>query len=42
MKGEEAIWFNAKKAGLTPTDLFKPFPKDKPKKEQIKTIAEVL
>jgi len=42
IQGEEAIWFNAKKAGLTPTDLFKPFPKEKPSEESIKSIADAL
>lgn len=28
--GEEAIWFNAKKAGVTPTELFQPFAQEKP------------
>ncbi len=28
--GEEAIWWNAKKAGLTPADLFQPLPEEEP------------
>ncbi len=40
--GEEAIWFNAKKAGVTPTELFEPFPKEKPSEELIKSIADAL
>jgi hypothetical protein len=31
--GEESIWFNAKKAGVTPTDLFKPFPNEASKQD---------
>ena len=41
-RGEEAIWFNAKKAGVTPTDLFKPFSKGKPTKNAVKSIAAAL
>ena len=40
--GEEAIWFNAKKAGVTPTELFQPFPKEKPDETTIKSIADAL
>ncbi len=40
--GEEAIWFNAKKAGVTPTELFTPFPKEKARPEAIPSIAEAL
>jgi hypothetical protein len=40
--GEEAFWFNAKKTGLTPTDLFKPFPKEESKEDSIKSIATAL
>jgi hypothetical protein len=42
IRGEEAIWFNAKKAGLTPSDLFKPLPKSPPKKSTVKSIAAAL
>lgn len=42
IRGEEAIWFNAKKAGLTPSDLFNAFPKAPPKKAAIKSIAAAL
>lgn len=42
IRGEEAIWFNAKKAGVTPTELFQPFPKEKPREESIKSIADAL
>lgn len=40
--GEEAIWRNAKKAGVTPADLFKPLPKEESKPDTIKTIADAL
>ena len=40
--GEEAIWFNAKKSGVTPTELFRPFPKELPKPDSIKTIPAAL
>ena len=40
--GEEAIWFDAKKAGVTPTELFKSFPKEEPSEESIKSIAADL
>lgn len=42
IKGEESFWWNAKKAGVTPADLFKPFPKEKPNKTAIKSIAAAL
>ena len=42
IQGEEAIWFNAKKAGVTPTDLFKPFPQAQAQEDSIKTIAAAL
>jgi hypothetical protein len=40
--GEEAIWFNAKQAGITPTELFKPLPKEEGRPEDIALIAEAL
>lgn len=40
--GEEAIWFNAKKAGVTPTQLFEPFLKEEPKPDSIKAIVAAL
>lgn len=42
IQGEEAIWFNVKKVGLTPSDLFKPLPKKKPNKDAIRSIATAL
>ncbi len=40
--GEEAIWFNAKKAGITPTELFKPFPEEEPNEDTISSIVTAL
>jgi hypothetical protein len=40
--GEENIWFNAKKTGLTPTDLFQPFPKESSNADSIKSIVQAL
>ena len=40
--GEEAIWFNAKKAGVTPTELFNPLPDAEAKPETIRSIADAL
>ena len=40
--GEEGFWFNAKKADITPTGLFKAFPQEAPQPEAIKSIAVAL
>lgn len=40
--GEEAIWWNAKQAGVTPADLFKPLPKEEPKPDTITSIEDAL
>ena len=40
--GEEAIWFNAKKVGVTPADLFQPLPKEEAKPDAIKSIVAAL
>ncbi len=40
--GEEAIWFDARKVGLTPSDLFRPFPEEHPQPEAIASIADAL
>lgn len=42
MAGEESFWWNAKKAGVTAEDLFKPFPKEVSKPDAIKSIATAL
>lgn len=41
IQGEEAIWFNAKKAGLTPSQLFDPLPKESAD-ANVDRIAETL
>lgn len=40
--GEEAIWFNARKAGVTPTELFQPFLKEEPKPDSVTSIVAAL
>ncbi|MCA9145769.1 MAG: hypothetical protein KDB05_23415 [Planctomycetales bacterium] len=40
--GEEAFWFNAKKAGITPTELFESLPKGPTEPEAIQSIAAAL
>ncbi len=40
--GEEAIWFNAKKVGITAAELFEPFPEESPKSDSIKSIVTAL
>ncbi|MEX2187775.1 MAG: hypothetical protein WD875_13305 [Pirellulales bacterium] len=40
--GEEAIWWNVKKSGITPADLFKPLPKEDPQPDEIKSLAAAL
>ncbi len=40
--GEEAIWFNARKAGITPNELFASFPEEDPEPESISSIADAL
>ena len=40
--GEEAIWFNARQAGITPAELFEPLPEEKATPEAIRTIADAL
>ncbi len=42
IRGEEAIWFNAKRAGITPTEMFEPFPSETSREETITEIAEAL
>ncbi|MBT4866771.1 MAG: hypothetical protein HON53_16830 [Planctomycetaceae bacterium] len=42
IRGEEAFWYNAKKAGVTPTELFKPFPKEQANEDSTKTVAAAL
>ena len=40
--GEESIWFDPKKAGITAAELFKPYPKEKSQEALIDSIAEAL
>ncbi|MBC8355247.1 MAG: hypothetical protein H8E66_25000 [Planctomycetes bacterium] len=40
--GEEALWFNAKKAGITSQELFDPLPKEPAKPDSISSIATAL
>ena len=40
--GEESIWFNAKKAGITPTELFEAFPRGESDQTSIRSIATAL
>jgi hypothetical protein len=42
MAGEEAIWFNAKKVGVTPSELFKPFPEETPAPDATGSIVAAL
>ena len=40
--GEESFWFNAKTAGVTPTELFKPFPKELARQDAVRFIVVAL
>jgi len=40
--GEESIWFDPKKAGITAAELFKPFPKEGAQIELIDNLAKAL
>ncbi|MBI3468888.1 MAG: hypothetical protein HY000_38275 [Planctomycetes bacterium] len=40
--GEEAFWFNAKKAGITAPELFRPMPTEQSQPELISGIADAL
>ena len=40
--GEESIWFNAKKAGVTPAELFNTFPGVAPEPDSIDSIVSTL
>ncbi len=42
IRGEEAFWFNAKKAGIIVAELFEPLPEERPQGDLIPTIAEAL
>lgn len=40
--GEEGFWFNAKKAGVTPTELFNAFPEEPSDKTSVDSVAAAL
>lgn len=40
--GEEGFWFDAQKAGVTPTELFEPFPDEPAEPETIASIVAAL
>ncbi len=42
MKGEEAFWYDAKKAGVSVSELFQPLPKEKADKKLIATLPKAL
>lgn len=42
MNGEEAFWFNSRKAGITTAELFKPLPDGEPQEILIADIAKAL
>ncbi len=42
IRGEETVWFDPKKAGITTAEMFQPFPEERPRKALISTIAEAL
>jgi hypothetical protein len=40
--GEESLWFDQKKAGITIVQLFEPLPKERPQQKRIGAIADAL
>ncbi len=40
--GEEAIWYNAQRAGIRPRELFEPFPRGKPVPQVLDRLAAAL
>jgi hypothetical protein len=42
VRGDEALWFDAKKAGITIPELFEPFLKEKAQESLISNIADAL
>lgn len=42
VQGEESLWYDPKKAGITVAQLFEPFPDERPQEEHIVTIAKAL
>ncbi len=42
IRGEESLWYDPKKTGITIPELFEPFPDEKPQEEQISAVAKAL
>ena len=42
IRGEESLWYNAKKAGITVTGLFAPLPDEPPQKDATQGIVRAL
>ncbi|OHB84259.1 MAG: hypothetical protein A2V98_09635 [Planctomycetes bacterium RBG_16_64_12] len=42
IQGEESLWFDPRKAGITIPSLFDPFPEERPQEEGIRSIAGAL
>jgi len=42
IRGEESVWYDPKKTGITIPELFGPFPDEEPQEEQISAIAKAL
>lgn len=42
LSGQESIWYDPKKVGLSVAELFDPFPDERPQKEKVSTIARAL
>ncbi len=42
IQGEESLWYDQKKAGITVPELFEPFPDEPPQEKHITTIAKAL
>jgi hypothetical protein len=42
IRGEESLWYNPEKVGISVAELFAPFPEERPRKEQVSNIARAL
>ncbi len=42
IRGEESLWYDQQKTGMTVAELFEPFPEQEPQPKQIATIATAL
>ncbi|MFZ5833329.1 MAG: hypothetical protein ACOY3P_24835 [Planctomycetota bacterium] len=42
LAGEESIWFDPKRVGITPAELFRPLPEEEPTPDAIASIADSL